>query len=144
MVGTPFIGLCDGIMRLWFRQSKCAILALLPHLDVPHCSRDLPQAHLRDVAGCDAERVDGAAGIELADMPETVRINILPCINAASGQKHIRHAVLEGFAVFHVYIEIIQPFKKAALAGVHQVVEVVRHVVLYGVFCRRYEGSGKR
>jgi hypothetical protein len=144
MVSTPFIGLCGDIMRLWFRQSKCAIMILLPHLDISHCSRDFPQAHLRDIAGCDAERVDSAARVEFVDMPETVRINILPCINAAAGQKHICNAAVEGLAELYVYIEIIQLFKKAVLAGMHQVVEVVRHVVLNGVIRRRYEGCSKR
>ena len=66
---------------------------------IPLClhdrSADLPQAHLCDVAGGDAQGVDGGRRVEFVDMGKFVSGEIIVCPQAQPGHQHIGHADLQ-------------------------------------------------
>jgi len=119
-----------------FRLCKCAIFLSFLNPQAPHRSGNFPQAQLRNIAGGKAEGVGCTAGVEAGYIAEVLGLQIILRVNAAAGEKHICHAVLEGCVVFHIHIEIVQFLQKAALAGIHQIAEVVGHIVQGDIFRR--------
>lgn len=94
---------------------------------------DLPQAHLRDVAGGDAQGVDGGWCVEFVDMGELIGRKIVVCLQAETGQQHIGHADLQRVPVENLKVQIVQLLQQAVLAALPQVLQVVRKVVRHGV-----------
>ena len=94
---------------------------------------DLPQAHLRDVAGGDAQGVDGGRCVEFVDMGELIGRKIVVCLQAETGQQHIGHADLQRVPVENLKVQIVQLLQQAVLAALPQVLQVVRKVVRHGV-----------
>ena len=91
---------CVVIISVFFTVCK----KLIP-LSLHDCAADLPQPHLRDVAGGDAQGVDGGGRVEFVHMGKFV-----------SGE-----------------IEVIQFLQQAVLPTLPQVLQVIRDVVRYGV-----------
>ena len=104
---------------------------------IPLClhdrSADLPQAHLCDVAGGDAQGVDGGRRVEFIDMGELIGRKIVVCPQAEAGQQHIGHADLQRVPVERLQVEVIQFLQQAVLPTLPQVLQVVREVVCHGV-----------
>lgn len=69
-----FVLFCAAIITAFSTVCK----KLIP-LSLHDCSADLPQAHLRDVAGGDAEGIDRWRGVKLINMDKLVRGKIIVC-----------------------------------------------------------------
>jgi len=106
-----------------------AICKKLISLGLHDRSADLPQAHLRDVAGGDAEGVDGGRCVELVDMGELIRGKIIVRVQAQPGHQHIRHADLQRIPVEHFQIEVVQLLQQTVLAAAPEVLQIVRDIV---------------
>ena len=85
-----FVLFCVVIISAFFTVCK----KLIP-LGLHDCAADLPQAHLRDVAGGDAKGVDCGRCVEFVDMGKFVSGDMIVCPQAQPGHQHIRHADLQ-------------------------------------------------
>ncbi|MDR0294494.1 MAG: hypothetical protein LBH95_10140 [Oscillospiraceae bacterium] len=129
-------------MRQFFRHCKCAIYILLLFLQVQHGRGYFPQTHFRYVAGSKAEGVYRVSRVKIDDWTEVRQIPV--GVDAAAGQQHICHAAVQDKAVFIFNIFAVKSFKYASVKAIHQVGQIIGHIVLDGVSCRRYEGVGQR
>ncbi|MDR2043320.1 MAG: hypothetical protein LBQ15_02940 [Clostridium sp.] len=107
MWGTPF-AVFDIIIAFLGRGCKCAILILLLPLQIDNGSRNLTQAGFRNIACRRTEGVDGVAGVKVGYIAEILKVKIFVRVQSAAGEKHIRHAVLQGGLVFHFNIEAVK------------------------------------
>ena len=123
-----FVLFCAVIISGFLTVCK-KLLPLGPH----DRAADLSQAHLRNVAGGDAEGVDGWRRVELIDMAELIGRKIIVCPQTQTGQQHIRHADLQRLPIEHLQIEVVQFLQQAVLPAVVQVLQVVCDVVHHGV-----------
>ena len=92
-----FVLFCVAIITVFFAVCK----KLIP-LRLHDRSADLPQAHLRDVAGGDAQGVDGGGRVEFVHMGELIGRKIVVCPQAEAGQQHIGHADFQRVPVEHL------------------------------------------
>ena len=123
-----FVLFCVVIISAFFTVCK----KLIP-LRLHDCAADLPQSHLRDVAGSDAQGVDGGWCVEFVDMGKFVSGEIIVRPQAQPGHQHIGHADLQRVPVERLQIEVIQFLQQAVLPALPQVLQVVREVVCHGV-----------
>ena len=123
-----FVLFCAAIIT----DSRAVCKKLIP-LGLHDCAADLPQPHLRDVAGSDAQGVDGGWCVEFVDMGELIGRKIVVCPQAETGQQHIGHADLQRVPVERLQIEVIQFLQQAVLPALPQVLQVVREVVRHGI-----------
>ena len=119
-----FVLFCAAIITAFFTVCK----KLIP-LSLHHRSTDLPQAHLRDVAGGDAQGIDGGRGVKLINMGKLVGRKIIVCPQAEAREQHIGHADLQRVPIEHLQTEIIQFLQQAVLSAVTEVLQVVRDIV---------------
>ena len=105
---------------------------LIP-LGLHDCAADLPQAHLRDVAGGDAKGVDGGRCVEFVNMGEFVSGEIIVRPQAQPGHQHIGHTDLQRVPVERLQIEVIQFLQQAVLAAVAEILQVVCDVICHGI-----------
>ena len=120
-----FVLFCVAIITVFFAVCK----KLIP-LRLHDRSADLPQPHLCDVAGSDAQGVDGGRCVEFVDMGKFVSSEIIVRPQAQPGHQHICHADLQRVPVERLQIEVIQFLQQAVLPALPQVLQVVREVVL--------------
>ena len=106
-----------------------AICKKLISLGLHDRSADLPQAHLRDVAGGDAQGVDGGRRVELKYMGKLIRRKIIVCPQAQPCHQHIGHADLQRIPVEHFQIEVVQLLQQTVLAAAPEVLQIVRDIV---------------
>ena len=104
---------------------------------------DLREAHLRDVPGSHAQHIEGLRRVEVHNTPEVIVREVVGRVNAAAHEEHIRHAVLQGVPILYLDIQIVQFLQKTVFFIVMQLLKVVLHIVLHGVFCRRDQRSRK-
>lgn len=114
-----------------------AVCKKLIPLSLHDRSADLPQAHLCDVAGGDAQGVDGGRRVEFVDMGKFVSGEIIVRPQAQPGHQHIGHADLQRVPIEHLQIEVIQFLQQAVLPALPQVLQVVREVVCHGIVAGR-------
>ena len=69
-----FVLFCAVIISTFFTVCK----KLIP-LGLHDCAADLPQPHLRDVAGGDAQGIDGGGRVEFVNMGKLVGKKIIVC-----------------------------------------------------------------
>ena len=119
---------CVVIITAFFTVCK----KLIP-LGLYDCAADLPQPHLRDVAGGDAQGVDGGRRVEFVDMGKFVSGDMIVRPQAQPGHQHIGHADLQRIPVERLQIEVVQFLQQAVLPALPQVLQVVREVVRHGV-----------
>ena len=105
---------------------------LIP-LGLYDCAADLPQPHFRDVAGGDAQGVDGGGRVEFVHMGELIGRKILVCPQAEAGHQHICHTDLQRVPVENLKVQIVQLLQQAVFPALPQVLQVVREVVRHGV-----------
>ena len=129
---------CVVIISAFFTVCK----KLIP-LGLHDCAADLPQAHLRDVAGGDAKGVDGGRCVEFVDMGKFVSGEIIVRPQAQPGHQHIGHADLQRVSVERLQVEVIQFLQQAVLPALPQVLQVVREVVRHGVVAGGAHGVRK-
>ena len=103
-------------------------------------SADLPQAHLRDVAGGDAQGVDSGRCVEFINVGKLIRRKIIVCPQAQPGQQHIGHTDLQRVPVEHLQVEVIQFLQQAVLAAVAEILQVVCDVICHGIVAGRAHG----
>lgn len=130
-----FVLFCVVIISAFFTVCK----KLLP-LGLHDCAADLPQAHLRDVAGGDAQGVDGGRRVEFVDMGKFVSGDMIVRPQAQPCHQHIGHADLQRVPVERLQVEVIQFLQQAVLAAVAEILQVVREVVRHGVVAGRAHG----
>ena len=123
-----FVLFCVAIITVFFAVCK----KLIP-LRLHDRSADLPQAHLRDVAGCDAQGIDGGRCVEFVNMGKFVSGDMIVCPQAQPGHQHIGHADLQRVPVENLKVQIVQFLQQAVLAAVAEILQVVREVVRHGV-----------
>ncbi len=133
-----FVLFCVAIITVFFAVCK----KLIP-LRLHDRSADLPQPHLCDVAGSDAQGVDGGRCVEFVDMGKFVSSEIIVRPQAQPGHQHICHADLQRVPVERLQIEVIQFLQQAVLPALPQVFQVVREVVRHGVVAGRTHGVYK-
>ena len=123
-----FVLFCVVIISAFFTVCK----KLIP-LGLHDCAADLPQAHLRDVAGGDAKGVDCGRCVEFVDMGKFVSGDMIVRPQAQPGHQHIRHADLQRVPVENLKVQIVQFLQQTVLPTLPQVLQVVREVVRHGV-----------
>ena len=97
------------------------------------CAADLTQAHLCNIAGGNAQSINGGRRIEIIHMGKFVRVEMVIRPQAQAGQQHIGHADLQRVPVEHLKVEVIQFLQQAVLPAVLQILKVVREVVRHGI-----------
>ena len=122
---------------------KCAILLFQLALYGCDSAGDLRKAHLRDVPGGHAQRIEGLRRVEVHNTPEVIVREVVGRVNAAAHEEHIRHAVLQSVPILYLDIQIVQFLQKTVFFIVMQLLKVVLHIVLHGVFRRRDQRVGK-
>ena len=123
-----FVLFCAAIIT----DSRAVCKKLIP-LSLHDRSADLPQAHLCDVAGGDAQGVDGGRCVEFVDVGKFVGRKIIVRPQAQPGHQHIGHTDLQRVPVEHLQIEVVQFFQQAVLAAVAEILQVVCDVVRHGI-----------
>ena len=96
-VSCCFVLFCAVIITAFFTICK----KLIP-LCLHDRSADLPQPHLRDVAGGDAQGVDGGGRVEFINVGKLIGRKIIVCPQAQPGHQHIGHADLQRIPVEHL------------------------------------------
>ena len=123
-----FVLFCVVIISAFFTVCK----KLIP-LSLHDRSADLPQAHLCDVAGGDAQGVDGGRRVEFINVGKLIGRKIIVCPQAQPCHQHIGHADLQRVPVERLQIEVVQFLQQAVLPALPQVLQVVREVVRHGI-----------
>ena len=90
---------------------------------------------MSDVSGGHAQRVQGVARVEIYNAEEILIGEVDSGIDAAAGQEHKPDAIDQERPIPHLQIQIIQFLQKTAVLIPMQLLQVIRHVVLHGVFC---------
>ncbi|HCG66422.1 MAG TPA: hypothetical protein DEW37_07360 [Oscillibacter sp.] len=101
MLFAPFMG-CFVLFCVVIITASFTVCKKLIPLSLYHRSTDLPQAHLCDVAGGDAQGVDGGRCVEFVNMGEFVSGEIIVRPQAQPGHQHICHADLQRVPVEHL------------------------------------------
>ena len=123
-----FVLFCAAIITAFFTVCK----KLIP-LSLHHRSADLPQAHLRDVAGGDTESIDRGRCVKLINVGKLVGRKIIVCPQAEAREQHIGHADLQRVPIEHLQTELVQLLQQAILTIVAKVLQVVRDIVRHSV-----------
>ena len=99
-----------------------AVLAVLCKKLLPLClynrAADLTQPHLCNIAGGNAQGIDGGRRIEIIHMGKFGRVKILVRPQAQAGQQHIGHADLQRVPVEHLKVEIVQFLQQTVLPAI--------------------------
>ena len=98
---APFVSCCFVFCAVIISAFFTVCKKLIP-LGLHDRSADLPQAHLRDVAGGDAQGVDGGRRVEFVNMGKFVGRKIIVRPQAQPGHQHIGHADLQRVPVEHL------------------------------------------
>ena len=130
-----FVLFCAVIISAFFTVCK----KLIP-LGLHDCAADLPQAHLRDVAGGDAQGVDGGRRVEFINVGKLIGRKIIVRPQAQPGHQHIGHADLQRVPVERLQVEVIQFLQQAVLAAVAEILQVVCDVICHGIVAGRAHG----
>ena len=127
-----FVLFCAVIITVFFTICK----KLIP-LGLHDRSADRPQSHLRDVAGGDAQGVDGGRRVEFVNMGKFVSGEIIVRPQAQPGHQHIGHTDLQRVPVENLKVQIVQLLQQTVLPALPQVLQVVREVVRHGIVAGR-------
>ena len=129
---APFVSCCFVSCAVIITDSRAVCKKLIP-LCLHDCAADLPQPHLCDVAGGDAQGIDGGRRVEFINVGKLIGRKIIVCPQAQPGHQHIGHADLQRVPVERLQIEVIQFLQQAVLPTLPQVLQVVREVVCHGI-----------
>ena len=129
---------CAAIITVFFTVCK----KLIP-LGLHDRAADLPQSHLRDVAGGDAQGVDRRRCVKFVNMGELIGRKIVICPQAEACHQHIGHADLQRVPVEHLQVEVIQLLQQAVLPALPQLLQIIRDVVRHGVMAGGAHGVRK-
>ncbi len=118
---------CAAIITVFFH----GLQKLIP-LGLHDRAADVPQSHLRDVAGGDAQGVDRRRCVKFVNMGELIGRKIVICPQAEACHQHIGHADLQRVPVEHLQVEVIQLLQQAVLPALPQLLQIIRDVVRHG------------
>ena len=79
---------------------------------------DLTQTHLRNIAGGNAQGIDGGRRIEIIHMGKFIRVKILIRLQTQAGQQHIGHADLQRVPVEHLKVQSVQFLQQTVLPAI--------------------------
>ena len=136
---APFVFCCFVFCAVIISAFFTVCKKLIP-LSLHDCAADLPQPHLRDVAGGDAQSVDGGRCVEFVDMGELIGRKIIVCPQAQPCHQHICHADLQRVPVEHLKVQIVQLLQQAVLPAVAEILQVVCDVICHGIVAGRAHG----
>ena len=123
-------------------DSRAVCKKLIP-LGLHDRAADVPQSHLRDVAGGDAQGVDRRRCVKFVNMGELIGRKIVICPQAEACHQHIGHADLQRVPVEHLQVEVIQLLQQAVLPALPQLLQIIRDVVRHGVMAGGAHGVRK-
>ena len=98
-----------------------------------HRAADFPQAHLGNIAGGDAQCVDGAGGIKGVDALKILRQQVDHGRQRKTCHQHIGDAALQHPPVCDFHIQCIQLLQHTARPAVQQIPQIVLHIIRHGV-----------
>ena len=98
-----------------------------------HRAADLPQAHLRNIAGGDTQCIDRCGGIKGIDTLKILRQYVGCGRQRKPGQQHIGNAALQRPPVCDLYIQCIQFLQHTAAATIQQIPQIVLHIIRHSV-----------
>lgn len=98
-----------------------------------HRPADLPQTHLRNIAGGDTQCVDGAGRVKGVNALKILRQYIGNGRQGQASHQHIGNAALQRPPVCDLYIQRIQFLQHTAAATIQQIPQVVPHVIRHRV-----------
>ena len=101
MLFAPFMGCFVLFCAAIITDSRAVCKKLIP-LGLYDRSADLPQSHLRDVAGGDAQGIDGGRRVEFINVGKLIGRKIIVCPQAQPCHQHICHADLQRIPVEHL------------------------------------------
>ena len=130
-----FVLFCAAIIT----DSRAVCKKLIP-LRLHDRSADLPQSHLCDVAGGDAQGIDGGRRVEFINVGKLIGRKIIVRPQAQPGHQHIGHADLQRIPVEHLQIKVIQLLQQAVLPAVAEILQVVCDVICHGIVAGRAHG----
>ena len=104
---------------------------------------DLPQGHFGNIAGGRAQDGKGFQGVKVKDVGKVLAVEILMGVNAAPGQQHKAHAVLQQALKPYLYAVLVQFLQKTALPDGEKIGVVVAKVVLHDDLRRFQQTPGK-
>lgn len=139
---APFVSCCFVSCAVIITDSRAVCKKLIP-LSLHDRSADLPQTHLRNVAGSDAQGIDGGWRVEFINVGKLIGRKIIVCPQAQPCHQHICHADLQRIPVEHLQIEVIQFLQQAVLAAVAEILQVVCDVICHGIVAGRAHGVRK-
>ena len=127
-----FVLFCAAIIT----DSRAVCKKLIP-LRLHDRSADLPQSHLRDVAGGDAKGVDGGGRVEFINVGKLIGRKIIVCPQAQPGHQHIGHTDLQRVPVENLKVQIVQLLQQTVLPALPQLLQIIRDVVRHGIVAGR-------
>ena len=98
-----------------------------------HRAADLPQTHLRNIAGGNAQGVDGAGRVKGVNALKILRQYIGNGRQGQASHQHIGNAALQRPPVCDLYIQRIQFLQHTAAATIQQIPQIVLHIIRHGV-----------
>ena len=105
-----------------------------------HRAANLPKAHLRNIAGGDAQCIDRCGGIKGINTLKILR-QYVGCVRQRKpGQQHIGNAALQRPPVCDLYIQRVQFLQHTAIPAVQQIPQIVLHIIRHSVAAGRQYG----
>ena len=98
-----------------------------------HRAADLPQAHLGNITGSDAQCVDGTGCIKGVDALKVLRQQVGHGWQGQAGHQHIGDAALQRPPVCDFHIQRVQLLKHTAIPAVQQIPQIILHIIRHGV-----------
>ena len=98
-----------------------------------HRAADLPKTHLRNIAGGNAQGVDGAGGIKGINTLKILRQYVGCGRQRKPGQQHIGNAALQRPPVCDLHIQCVQLLQHTATPTVLHLPQIVLHIIRHGV-----------
>ena len=98
-----------------------------------HRPADLPQTHLRNIAGGDTQCIDRCGGIKGINTLKILRQYVGCGRQRKPGQQHIGNAVLQRPPVCDLYIQCVQLLQHTAAATIQQIPQIVLHIIRHSV-----------
>ncbi|WP_300758088.1 hypothetical protein [uncultured Oscillibacter sp.] len=143
MLNAPF-SFCSAVIIPGFRPlGKCAILLLFLPVQIEDGGGDLPQGHLGNIAGGRSQNGKGFQGVKVINAGEIFAGEVFIGVNAAPGQQHKAHAVLQQAPKPHLYAVLVQFLQKTVLPDGEKIGAVVAKVVLHDDLRRFQQALGK-
>ena len=105
-----------------------------------HRAADLPQTHLRNIAGGDTQCIDRRGSVEGINVLKILRQYVGCGRQRKTGQQHIGDAALQRPTVCDFHIQRVQLLQHTAAATVQQIPRIILHIIRHGVAAGGQDG----